>query len=296
MKRKVLIVDDTQMNRLVLTQLLTTKYDVLVACNGQEALELLADKYKQISAIVLDIVMPVMDGFEFMEKKNEVAEYQKIPVIVVTGSDESESEEKALLMGADDFVVMPYKKKIIMKRLENIIRLKETIANLENAEKDLLTGLINRRAFCSRVKKRLDESDAEYQILAIEIEDFRRINGAYGWEEGDNCLRILADCIRDVFLGQGNILAHGDADKFFIFRKKNDDLQEKYEQIQSRILDSYKKSKIEINFGVYNVDDTSVSVSDMCDYVLLAIDNAKSNKESKIIYYDESFRNKIIRE
>lgn len=296
MKRKVLIVDDTQLNRLVLTQLLTPKYDVLVACNGQEALELLADKYKQISAIILDIVMPVMDGFEFMEKKNEIAEYQKIPVIIVTGSDESEREEKALLMGADDFVVMPYKKNIIMKRLENIIRLKETIANLENAEKDILTGLINRRAFCLRVKKRLDENETGYQILAIEIEDFRRINGAYGWEEGDNCLRILSGCIRDVFSGQGHILAHGDADKFFIFRKKSDDLEEKYEQVQKLILDRYKKSKIEINFGVYNVDDISVSVSDMCDYVLLAIDNAKTNKESKIIYYDESFRNKIIRE
>jgi len=296
MKRKVLIVDDTQLNRLVLMQLLTPKYEVVVACNGQEALEMLETEYQQISAIMLDIVMPVMDGFEFMKRKNAISEYQNIPVIVVTGSNESESEEKALLMGADDFVVLPYKKNIILKRLENIIGLKETIANLENAEKDLLTGLMNRRAFCTRVKKRLDENSAGYQILAIEVEDFRRINGAYGWEEGDNCLRILAGCIRDEFGGQDSILAHGDADKFFVFRKKCDDLEEKYESIQTLILDRYKKAKIKINFGIYNVDDISINVSDMCDYVLLAIDNAKSNKETKIIYYDESFRNKIIRE
>ncbi|MBP3325948.1 MAG: EAL domain-containing protein [Coprococcus sp.] len=245
---------------------------------------------------MLDIVMPVMDGFEFMKRKNAISEYQNIPVIVVTGSNESESEEKALLMGADDFVVLPYKKNIILKRLENIIGLKETIANLENAEKDLLTGLINRRAFCTRVKKKIDENNIRYQILAIEVEDFRRINGAYGWEEGDNCLRILASCIRDEFGGQDSILAHGDADKFFVFRKKCDDLTEKYESIQTLILDRYKKAKIKINFGVYNIDDIHINVSDMCDYVLLAIDNAKSNKETKIIYYDESFRNKIIRE
>lgn len=296
MKRKVLIVDDTQLNRLVLMQILTPKYDVVVACNGQEALEMLKDRYQQISAIMLDIVMPVMDGFEFMKRKNAISEYQNIPVIVVTGSNESESEEKALLMGADDFVVLPYKKNIILKRLENIIGLKETIANLENAEKDLLTGLINRRAFCTRVKKKIDENNIRYQILAIEVEDFRRINGAYGWEEGDNCLRILASCIRDEFGGQDSILAHGDADKFFVFRKKCDDLTEKYESIQTLILDRYKKAKIKINFGVYNIDDIHINVSDMCDYVLLAIDNAKSNKETKIIYYDESFRNKIIRE
>lgn len=296
MKRKVLIVDDTQLNRLVLMQILTPKYDVVVACNGQEALEMLKDRYQQISAIMLDIVMPVMDGFEFMKRKNAISEYQNIPVIVVTGSNESESEEKALLMGADDFVVLPYKKNIILKRLENIIGLKETIANLENAEKDLLTGLINRRAFCTRVKKKIDENNTGYQILAIEVEDFRRINGAYGWEEGDNCLRILASCIRDEFGGQDSILAHGDADKFFVFRKKCDDLTEKYESIQTLILDRYKKAKIKINFGVYNIDDIHINVSDMCDYVLLAIDNAKSNKETKIIYYDESFRNKIIRE
>lgn len=296
MKRKVLIVDDTQLNRLVLMQLLTPKYEVVVACNGQEALDMLEAEYQQISAIMLDIVMPVMDGFEFMKRKNAISEYQNIPVIVVTGSNESESEEKALLMGADDFVVLPYKKNIILKRLENIIGLKETIANLENAEKDLLTGLINRRAFCTRVKKKIDENNTGYQILAIEVEDFRRINGAYGWEEGDNCLRILAGCIRDEFGGQDSILAHGDADKFFVFRKKCDDLAEKYESIQALILDRYKKAKIKINFGVYNVDDISINVSDMCDYVLLAIDNAKSNKETKIIYYDESFRNKIIRE
>lgn len=296
MKRKVLIVDDTQLNRLVLMQILTPKYDVVVACNGQEALEMLKDRYQQISAIMLDIVMPVMDGFEFMKRKNAISEYQNIPVIVVTGSNESESEEKALLMGADDFVVLPYKKNIILKRLENIIGLKETIVNLENAEKDLLTGLINRRAFCTRVKKKIDENNTGYQILAIEVEDFRRINGAYGWEEGDNCLRILASCIRDEFGGQDSILAHGDADKFFVFRKKCDDLTEKYESIQTLILDRYKKAKIKINFGVYNIDDIHINVSDMCDYVLLAIDNAKSNKETKIIYYDESFRNKIIRE
>ncbi len=296
MKRKVLIVDDTQLNRLVLMQILTPKYDVVVACNGQEALEMLKDRYQQISAIMLDIVMPVMDGFEFMKRKNAISEYQNIPVIVVTGSNESESEEKALLMGADDFVVLPYKKNIILKRLENIIGLKETIANLENAEKDLLTGLINRRAFCTRVKKKIDENNIGYQILAIEVEDFRRINGAYGWEEGDNCLQMLAGCIRDEFGGQDSILAHGDADKFFVFRKKCDDLTEKYESIQTLILDRYKKAKIKINFGVYNIDDIHINVSDMCDYVLLAIDNAKSNKETKIIYYDESFRNKIIRE
>ena len=105
MKKTVLVVEDQEMNREILKALLEDRYTVIGAENGLEALEILKTDSERISAILLDIVMPVMDGYGFLEEFKKEPEYNKIPVIVTTDKDADETEEKALALGANDFVI-----------------------------------------------------------------------------------------------------------------------------------------------------------------------------------------------
>ena len=101
----ILIVDDEELLKKSLYDVLNEKYDVLEASNGQEALDVLKEHYKDIAVIVLDLVMPVMDGIEFLKHFNKHEKYKNIPVIVATSSDEEELEQQCLENGVGDFIM-----------------------------------------------------------------------------------------------------------------------------------------------------------------------------------------------
>ena len=134
-QRRVLIVDDNKLNRILLKRILRLQYDVLEAENGRDALAVLRLEHEGISAVLLDIVMPDIDGYEVLELMREDDELRRIPVVVTTGQVEAEAEIKALSLGADDFVTKPYRAEIIMHRLHNIIELYErTGGGVPNAQ------------------------------------------------------------------------------------------------------------------------------------------------------------------
>lgn len=122
---QVLVVDDNQLNRIMLRKMLTYEYDVLEAENGQQALQLLASNWQNIVAIMLDLVMPIMDGYAFLEARAVNDAFAAIPVIVLSHSDARDAELKALSLGANDFLKKPYEPVVIKQRLENFIRLRE---------------------------------------------------------------------------------------------------------------------------------------------------------------------------
>lgn len=118
---RVLIVDDNAINRQVLRKILSTDYEVIEAVNGEDALAILNRRYEEIAAVLLDIVMPVMDGYRLLRIMRSTEHLADIPVIVITGYGEDESELQALSIGADDYVMKPYRPAIIMHRLQNTI-------------------------------------------------------------------------------------------------------------------------------------------------------------------------------
>ena len=161
MKKTVLVVEDQEMNREILKALLEDRYTVIGAENGLEALEILKTDSERISAILLDIVMPVMDGYGFLEEFKKEPEYNKIPVIVTTDKDADETEEKALALGANDFVNKPYNIKVLLRRIDNLIDMKESIYRLRDAERDSLTGAYNRKAFYRKAKEIIKSNPEE---------------------------------------------------------------------------------------------------------------------------------------
>ena len=181
MSRTVLIVDDNAVNRNVLRKILSQRYTVLEAGDGREALELVAERGADLSAILLDLIMPGMDGFTFLGELRRQFAGLNVPVIVTTGEDDESTEIRALECGATDFLGKPYRPQVILARLHNIIDMRETAARVDRVARDSLTGLYNREGFYEQLERLLAEKPgAPVEIVAMDIGNFKLVNDLYG--------------------------------------------------------------------------------------------------------------------
>lgn len=172
-KKKILIVEDNLINREVLGSILSPVYEVLEAENGEEGLAVLKEQKAGLSLILLDIVMPVMDGYAFLSRVKKDAELALIPVVVTTQGSSEADEVAALSHGAADFVSKPYRPEIILHRVANIINLRETAAMVNELQYDRLTGLFSKEYFYRCVRDQLDTAPGKmYDIICSNIENF----------------------------------------------------------------------------------------------------------------------------
>ena len=121
MKKKVLIVDDAQMNREILIEILGDEYEILEADNGRGALDLIDARSKEIAAILLDLNMPEMDGFEVLQEMQRKKYLDRIPVLVISGESSVQNEKKCFEMGVSDFIGKPFHTVLVKKRVENMV-------------------------------------------------------------------------------------------------------------------------------------------------------------------------------
>ena len=296
-QKKILIVEDNEINRMMLCGILSSDYQVLEAENGQEALSVLKQYKEQISLILLDIVMPVMDGYAFLSiVKNDPA-YCSIPVIVTTQNDGESDEVAALSHGAADFVAKPYKPQIILHRVASIINLRETAAMINLVQYDRFTGLYSKEFFYRRAKELiLAHPERSYDIICSDIENFKLINDIFGIPAGDRLLRGLAD-LYTTLVGDKGICGRFNADQFACLLEhhweyKDDAFIQATETINT--LSSAKN--VVMKWGIYSVEDRSISVEQMCDRALLAARSIKGRYGTYFAAYDDTLRNKLLRE
>lgn len=102
-RRKLLIIEDNELNRKLLAELLEDSYEVMTAVNGEEGLKLLGENYRDISAVLLDVSMPICDGFQFLDRIRDDMMLSSVPVIVITGSNRPEDEVRCLELGGSRF-------------------------------------------------------------------------------------------------------------------------------------------------------------------------------------------------
>ena len=203
-RKKILVVEDNALNRGLLCQILASDYDVLEAENGQEALEILGQYGEGISLILLDIVMPVMDGYTFLSIMKADPAYSYIPVIVTTQNDGESDEVAALSHGATDFVAKPYKPQIILHRVASLINLRETAAVVNLVQYDQLTGLYSKAFFYQQARDvLLRNPERKYDIICSDIESFKLINDVFGVPAGDKLLRGIAALYLQKLDGKG---------------------------------------------------------------------------------------------
>lgn len=153
-KKQILVVEDNEFNREMLKEILSDEYDVLEAENGKIGLEVLSQNKESIQLILLDVMMPVMGGFAFLDEMKKDEELSLIPVIVTTQGDGEESEIASLEHGAIDFVPKPYRAQVLKHRVASIIKLRETAAMVNQFKYDALTGLYTKEYFYSLLQYR----------------------------------------------------------------------------------------------------------------------------------------------
>lgn len=296
-KRRILVVDDQLINRQILTRILSEDYEVMTAQNGEEALQLMEDHKESISAVLLDLMMPVMDGYEVLERAHGDIFLSKIPIIVTTQRNGDEEEIKALSLGAYDFLSKPYRPDIIKHRLANIIQFRETAAFINIVEKDPLTGLYNREAFCHYAGLLLKQfPDMDFDIICTDIERFKLVNDLYGKEEGDKLLKYIAGYTKANMVD--NSLYGRFRDDIFVGiypRRKeyNSDMFTKFWSVLSK----YPLNlKIVMKSGIFQIDDCSVPIEVMCDRALLANQSIKGKFDVYYAFYDDSIRQKLLNE
>lgn len=181
LQKQILIVDDDPVNRAALRTILTPEYRVLETENGAQALGVLRERPDEIALILLDLVLPGMDGCAFLAQAKAEQALASIPVIVTTRQDSEAAEIAALSGGAADFVVKPYRPQVILHRIANIIRLRETSAMIRQVQYDRLTGLYSKEFFYQQVKQLLLlHPEQEYDIICSDIENFKLINDMFG--------------------------------------------------------------------------------------------------------------------
>ncbi len=189
----ILIVDDSKENINILLSMLEG-YDLLVALNGPKALKLV--EKNEIDLILLDIMMPEMDGYEVCRELKSRKETKDIPVLFITARTDEDSIELAFENGAVDYVTKPFKPRELLARVKTHIKLCRTIKALEiAATQDPLTGISNRRDFFTKGEKMMDNTSESLFAVMIDIDRFKCINDTYGHSFGDEIIRLVADTI-----------------------------------------------------------------------------------------------------
>ena len=296
-RKKILVVEDNALNRSLLCQILSADYDVEEAENGQEALGVLRQFGEGISLILLDIIMPVMDGYTFLSIMKADPSYSSIPVIVTTQNDAESDEVAALSHGATDFVAKPYKPQIILHRVAGIIRLRETAAMINMIQYDRLTGLYSKQYFYQQAGEvLLRNPDQQYDIICSDIENFKLINDVFGVKAGDRLLRGIGNAYAERLKGIG-ICGRLNSDQFACLLKHRDDYTDDM-FIEASILTNglLDLHNIVMKWGIYNVEDRSVSIEQICDRALLAARSIKGQYGKYFAIYDDTLRNQLLRE
>lgn len=296
-KRKILVIEDNALNRSLLCEILKPEYDVVEAENGREGLACLRQSAGDISLILLDIVMPVMNGYEFLAAVKDDPQFSPIPVIVTTQNDGESEEVAALSCGAADFVGKPYKPQIILHRVAGIIHLRETVALVNEFQYDRLTGLYSKEFFCRQVEELLrDNPEKEYDIICSDIVNFKLVNDIFGIPAGDRLLCIIAQGYTGRTRGKG-ICSHFHADQFAcVIEHKWEYVEDMFHEVCTQINLLAQMQNIVIKWGIYRVEDRKVPVEQMCDRALLAARSIKGQYKKYFACYDDVLRSKLLRE
>lgn len=302
-KKQVLIVEDNELNRMMLSDILSKDYKVLEAENGQEALNILEKKKESIMLILLDVMMPVMDGYTFLDIVKRDADLSLIPVIVMTQGDSEEDEVAALTHGATDFVPKPYRPQVILHRVASLIKLRETAAMINQFKYDRLTGIYSKEFFCQKVRECLDaDPEREYTIVSSNFENFKLYNDVFGREAGDRMLIKAAQILQEK-AGKEAICGRYGADRFLCLLEREREKEGRRLFMEAVKTDRFKRTEssqnienLNIKLGIYEITDRSVSVEQMCDRAFLSVDSIKGKYDQRIAVYDDALRGKLLRE
>lgn len=193
MRNKILIVDDVEYNREILSMILEEDYTIVEADNGRTALEIVDSIKDEIAAILLDLVMPQMDGFQVLEELNKRGIVKKIPILIISGENSAETEDKCFELGIADFIGKPFNNMIVKRRVHNVADLYDHKNSLEEKVEEQ-TAVLRRayqtlKAQAEQLKKRNQEI---IDMLGTVVE-YRNLESGEHIQRVKEYTRILAE-------------------------------------------------------------------------------------------------------
>ncbi len=201
----ILIVDDERSNISILNKILKDNYEIMVALDGDQALKR-AMSDPQPDLILLDIIMPDMDGFEVCKKLQTNQNTAEIPIIFISAKNSEMDEVRGLDLGGIDFISKPIRPEIVRARINthmNQLLQKRELQEMHRqvlalSVTDGLTGIPNRRRFDEFLQQewfRSHRAQSPLGMLMMDIDYFKLYNDHYGHNEGDECLKLVADIL-----------------------------------------------------------------------------------------------------
>ena len=298
LRKKILIVEDNEFNRALLVEILSSQYETLEAENGKVGLEILEREKEAVSLILLDIVMPVMNGYEFLDALKANPAIASIPVIVTTQNEGENDEIAALERGASDFVAKPYKAKVILRRVASIIHLRENATMLNLFQKDRTTGLLSKEYFCQQAEKILRSNpDKTYDIICSDVENFKLINDAFGMQGGNKVLKTMGGICQKSTDTLGGICSRFHADQFVSMIEHTEGYSDElYEALTAETREKCGFSNIVIKWGIYQTGDRKISVEQMYDWALQGARSIKGQYGRYYAFYDDKLRSEMLRD
>lgn len=228
----VLIVDDEKFTRMQLRLALEREgYQIAEADNGREAINLCNQLHPQI--VLLDAMMPDMDGFECCTLLQSLEYSQYTPVLMITGLDDQESVDRAFEVGAIDFVTKPIHWPVLRQRVRRLIQQAQIQRELEVANQELqrlvtidgLTQVANRRRFeeyFTQEWQRMAREQLAISLILGDVDFFKFYNDTYGHQAGDRCLQTVANTIRNTVKRPADLVARYGGEEFAVILPKTD--------------------------------------------------------------------------
>jgi diguanylate cyclase (GGDEF)-like protein len=215
-KFTVLVIDDEKANLMVLNRILSPDYTVLTARSGEEGLSRIAGAKPDL--ILLDIIMPGMDGFELLKTLKASPDTRSIPVIIITGLDNESDEEKGFMLGAVDYITKPFRNAIVIARVRTHLQIVNQMRMIERLGLvDPLTDLPNRRCFDERMAvewRRAQRDKTPLAFMMMDVDKFKAYNDTYGHPQGDVLLKSLARIFAAAARRPGDLAARLGGEEF----------------------------------------------------------------------------------
>ena len=285
-KRLVLIVEDEYVNRELLKAYLENDYELLFAETGEAALETIHARSETLSLVLLDLILPDINGMEILRRIKQDAELTRIPIIVLTSDTQSEVE--SLNTGASDFISKPYPRhEVIIARIRRSIELSENRDLIRWTERDHITGLFNREYFYRYAEQYdLFHGDESTDALVLDVSHFHMINERFGKAYGDELLRrIGAELLRMARL-YGGIVCRREADTFQVYCPHRTDYDILVQQITDTV-NTEMHGHIRIRLGVYAEVDKHLEIERRFDHAKDAADSIRNDFAASVAVYDD---------
>jgi len=288
-KPTILIVDDTETNIDILLELLN-KYDIAVATDGLSALDIASKDSPDL--ILLDIMMPEMDGYEVCRKLKKNDDTKNIPIIFITAKTDEDSIEEAYAVGGIDYVTKPFKPRELLARVKTQLKMKALVDNLEYISSyDSMTGIYNRRKFFELANKIFNEKNDDIFATVIDIDKFKNINDKYGHSVGDIVIQRITQAITNS-IPKEVIFGRVGGEEFFLLcnAHSQEEVHVKIEWIRKLVekmeivLDDGKIIKCTISEGIAKSNKNTKDLDELLKEADKALYEAKGSGRNRVIF------------